>query len=207
MDNTILDLGKDFIMIKLLTDEDYEGVADIAVNKCAPAFGSGGEVALKLATVVQLSSAVGQNNSVKTDDIVVIDDASIVYYLDETFCIIEKGGILCGFDLDERECIAFKSFSTIIVVKESITPDDIFLLNPLVQNRLVVIGGFQSNTFVTKFDQAVVITASPTQVKHLNTEKGDYFICTSDDVIFKMSEEDGEDEDDEVPELTQPLLL
>lgn len=183
-----MNIGKKFVLIEMVADSDLNRGS---VHMQSP---NADLRQLKVAKVIKLNNEYVGNMSV--DDIVVVDDTFITYWLDDTHCCITEDGILCLYDITTFECLSWpvavgyfkngvwQTDVRDIVVKASIPDNDTVLRNTFVQNGLVIIGGMQQNRHIPKFDNPVAITASPDSVKHLVTLVGDYYITTTDNLIM-----------------------
>lgn len=172
-------LGKDFILIKQVPDEELKGGG---VTLVLPTYT---ERALMIAKILSVNNTYA---NLTADDVVVVDDNKIVYLLENDMCIVEASGVLCKYDIDAYECRAFDGLGRDkLVLKQSIPDEAILMRNALIQSGLVIIGGIQSKTTELVFDTPVVMTASPESTTHLFTKVGDYYLASEENIIVEYS--------------------
>lgn len=154
-------INKDFKAIELVNKSDY-GI--IITNKVLP---DTSEQELQLAKIISDDELNGR--------FVLIDETFIVFRFKKNIACISNHGLICGFDIDEKICVKLNDED--VVIKKDFVNDDLYLLNELVQNNLVILG----------YDKHKLLAFghSSSTTKHIITDNGDFYIGEEKDIIFE----------------------
>ena len=165
-------ITKYFTLTKILDKNEYD------INIINKVLSDNSEQELKIAQIL--------SDDIIHDKFILIDDTFIVFWFDIDIACISNHGIICGFEFENNSCIPLLSenlygekdaFKKNLVIKEEFPNEEIFLLNPLVQNGLVVLG-YDENKNYTAFGH------SPSKTNKVITDSGHYYIGGNDDIIF-----------------------